>query len=101
MADAFELAKALQEKARHKEVEVRVSKAFISNFNLVMAHYRCTQDEIKEMKETVRRDVTSAETCFAELAKELEYPSAIGINERIRGSLSNMRTETDKEQSPK
>lgn len=70
--NALELAKALAEKARHKEHTIKVSKKFIGDFNKVAAHYRCDLEEVKIMKECAKADIETAKICFDSLAKEIE-----------------------------
>lgn len=71
MSDALEMAKKLAEKAKAKPL-FTVSPEFKKHFNAVAAHYRCDAEEVKEMKECVRKDYENAKISFSEMYKEIQ-----------------------------
>lgn len=50
---------------------VRVSRRLSENFDLVMRHYGVPPEEINEARVVVRRDIESAEICFAAMADRI------------------------------
>lgn len=85
MSNALDMAKRLAEKAAtHKPA---ISEQFKKHFAAVTAHYRCDVDEVKLMKQSVMKDIKSAEKSFAAMYAEIDVTSETGINERIRKAL--------------
>jgi len=66
---AVQLMADLAERAKSKPLQV--SRKFVNDFNLVAAHYRCDPDEIKIMKELVRKNPQDAEMSFTIMAEEV------------------------------
>lgn len=50
---------------------VRASRRFSENFDLVMRHYAVPPEEINEASVAARRDLESAEICFAVMADRI------------------------------
>jgi hypothetical protein len=50
----------------------RVPKEFAEAFERVARHYRCSAEEVEEMKKLARADLENAMRCYYTLARELE-----------------------------
>lgn len=53
---------------------IKVSKEFLADFDLVMKHYECSDEEIQDAKESVRKDYEGCKRSYAEMAKGLRSP---------------------------
>lgn len=53
------------------EVNLKPSKQFIDDFNLVLNHYDCTKEEAAFEKQRVMANFPDAERCYTELAREI------------------------------
>ncbi len=69
--NAVQLMQELAEKAKSKPLQV--SRKFVNDFNAVAAHYRCDPEEIKIMKDLVRKNPKEAEESYSIMAEEVRY----------------------------
>ncbi len=73
---------------------MQVPTQFVEDFNLVVAHYDCSSDEVEEMKACARADFQAAQRCFEQLAREIRArqtnsPARTGEFESLNSIIGN------------
>lgn len=52
--------------------QIKVSKKFVDDFNLVVNHYECPEDEIEWLRNEVRKDFNNVSKSIFAIADEIK-----------------------------